>query len=123
MGSQIKEGLLWFFLWLLLSILAALALFQIYSTILVAGAALNESRFRPIFWNFTRLKWLGRFLAFVLGTAFVFFISFSETMMRRWHKRKKLVPSSLRLAGWLLATSVISLVIAQLLIWIYPTAG
>ena len=123
MGNHIKAGLLWFGLWLLLSVLAAVALFQLYSTIMVAGAALNESRFRPLYWNFTRLKWLARFTAFVLGTAFVFFISFSETMMRRWDKRKTLVPNALKLAAQLVIFTMIGLAIAQLLVWVYPTAG
>lgn len=120
---KIKDGLLWFGLWLLLSILAGVTLFQVYNTILVAGGALMESSWRPLYWNFTRLKWLARFLSFVLGTCFVFFLSLAESMMSTWHKRGTLVPSALRMVGGLVLTSLVLLGIAQLLVLFYPTIG
>ena len=116
--TPFQEGLVWFGLWLLLAILAGLLAYQIYATVLLGGTALTASQFRPRYWDFTRIKWLGRFMSLVVGAGWIFFISFAESIMRIWHKRDLLVPNSLRLAGQMAIASLVLYALAQLVVFI-----
>ncbi len=118
MAAKFKEGLLWFGLWLLLALLAGLLVSQIYTAVMIGGTTLVHSRFRPLYWSSFRLAWLARFLSVILGGGWIFFISFIEAAMTRWHKRNQLVPSCIKLAGQLVVASLIAFVLSQIIVYL-----
>ena len=73
--EKVKSGVWLGAIWLLLIALAALLAYQLYQMTLLGGLWLsNSERFRPLYWNFTRLKWLGRVTGVILVGGWIFFM-------------------------------------------------
>ncbi len=103
-----------FLLWLLLVLLATLVAYQFYQTTMLGGLWLTKSeRFRPLYWNFTRLKWLARITGVFTVGCWIFFMAWLESIFREWNKYNLLIPRSKRLALILIGSSLFFYLLAQ----------
>lgn len=113
---QVLSSLGYFIIWLGLMALAALVVYQCFSTVLIGGVWLNESPYRPRYWSSFRLKWLGRFMVLILGGAYIFFLSLLVNLLTEWQQQNRLIKNALRMAGILLTILAILFAIAQLFV-------
>lgn len=115
--DRIRTNSLLILLWLALVALSGVFAYVFYETVLIWGIWLSESEtFRPRSWNFTRLKWLGKFTGVVMIGAWIFFMAYLESVIGDWHKRGITLTKSKQFALTLIAATVISLIIAQSLV-------
>lgn len=109
-------------LWFGLVALAGLFAYTCYEMVIIAGVWLTKhDAIRPSSWNFTRIKWLGKFTAVVLVGFWIFFMSYLESRLGMWRRRKVAVANSRRLALWLIGGAVACVAIAQLFVLTIPT--
>ena len=115
--DKLWSGLQLLAVWLLLVSLAGLLSYVVYETVLIGGVWLsNSDRFRPRYWNFTRIKWLAKITGVVVVGFWIFFMAFLEKALSDWRKYNIVKRQTVKTSLLLLGSTLICLLLAQLLL-------